>query len=185
VAELRGTQRAESGPTARLAGGWVAESLSFLYKVRADHLRHERLMAKLRAAHLPYLILSIVIVLVLLAVAIWSNGKPLDASPRDGWAQVLLVGAAGALGSLLAATFKLRDAVQLSDLRSIVAINVIQPLIGASLGLVAWLILTSGLVTIGRMDNQAWPTQAVVAFAAGLSEPLVLNIIGKALGPQR
>src|SRR5262245_8234442 len=64
LAELRGTQRAESGPTARLAGGWVAESLSFLYKVRADHLRHERLMAKLRAAHLPYLILSIVIVLV-------------------------------------------------------------------------------------------------------------------------
>jgi hypothetical protein len=184
LVELRGAQRAESSLSKQLAGDRVAESLSLLYKVRADHMRHERLMAKLRAAHLPYLVLSILTVLVLLAVAIWSGGKTLDASPRAGWAQLLLVAAAGALGSLLAATFRLRDTVQLSPLRSILALTVIQPLIGASFGLMSWLILTSGFVTIGGTDNQTWPTQAVVAFAAGFSEPLFLNIIGKALAPQ-
>ena len=45
------------------------------------------------------------------------------------------------------------------------AITFIQPLIGASRGLMSWLILTSGLVTIGGTNNQAWPTQ-VVAFAS-------------------
>ena len=44
------------------------------------------------------------------------------------------------------------------------AITFIQPLIGAC-GLMSWLILTSGLVTIGGTNNQAWPTQ-VVAFAS-------------------
>ena len=49
------------------------ESLSLLYKIRADRLRHERLMAKLRGAYLPYSAGLIVIVLVLLALAILSG----------------------------------------------------------------------------------------------------------------
>lgn len=163
----------------------AAESLSLLYRVRADHLRHERLMAKLRGAYLPYLGWLIVILLSLLAVAILSAGNPLDASTLDGWAQLLVVGAAGALGSVLAATRRLRDMVQLNPIRGITAITLIQPLIGASFGLMSWLILTSGFVTIGGTDNQAWPTQAVVAFVSGLSEPLFLNIVGRVIGPQR
>ena len=163
----------------------LRESLSFLYKIRAEHLRHERLMAQLRDIYLPYLAGSIVILLALLAWAILSGGNPPDASPLAGWAQLVAVGAAGALGSVLAATFKLRDTVQLDPLRGFAAITFIQPLIGASFGLISWLILTSGLVTIGGTNNQAWPTQVVVAFASGLSEPAFLNIVGRVIGPQR
>ena len=47
----------------------------------------------------------------------------------------------------------------------------------------SWLILTSGLVTIGGTNNQAWPTQVVVAFASGLSEPAFLNIVGRVMSP--
>ena len=163
----------------------LRESLSFLYKIRAEHLRHERLMAQLRDIYLPYLAGSIVILLALLAWAILSGRNPPDASPLAGWAQLVAVGAAGALGSVLAATFKLRDTVQLDPLRGFAAITFIQPLIGASFGLISWLILTSGLVTIGGTNNQAWPTQVVVAFASGLSEPAFLNIVGRVIGPQR
>jgi hypothetical protein len=163
----------------------LRESLSLLYKIRADRLRHERLMAKLRGAYLPYSAGLIVIVLVLLALAILSGENPSDASSLAGWAQLVAVGAAGALGSVLAAAFKLRDTVQLDPLRGFAAITFIQPLIGASFGLMSWLILTSGLVKIGGANNQAWPTQVVVAFASGLSEPAFLNIVGRVIGPQR
>jgi hypothetical protein len=169
----------------RLRHERLAEGLSHLYQIRAERLRHERLMAKLRDVYLPYLAGSIVILLGLLAWAILSGGNPSDASPLAGWAQLVAVGAAGALGSVLAATFKLRDTVQLDPLRGFAAITFIQPLIGASFGLISWLILTSGLVTIGGTNNQAWPTQVVVAFASGLSEPAFLNIVGRVIGPQR
>ena len=54
---------------------------------------------------------------------------------------------AGALGSTLAATRKLRDAVvRLNDLPAVVVVAVVQALIGASLGLVAWLLLKSGAI---------------------------------------
>jgi hypothetical protein len=183
--ELVSVRQDARSSTTPFAGGKFAESLSLLYKIRADHLRHERLMAKLRGAYLPYLAGLIVILLGLLALAILSGGNPSDASPLAGWAQLVAVGAAGALGSVLAATFKLRDTVQLDPLRGIAAITFIQPLIGAAFGLMSWLILTSGLVTIGGTNNQAWPTQVVVAFASGLSEPVFLNIVGKVVGPQR
>jgi hypothetical protein len=171
--------------TTPFAGGKFAAGLSHLYQIRADRLRHERLMAKLRDVYLPYLTGLIVILLGLLAWAILSGRNPSDASPLAGWAQLVAVGAAGALGSVLAATFKLRDTVQLDPLRGFAAITFIQPLIGASFGLISWLILTSGLVTIGGANNQAWLTQVVVAFASGLSEPAFLNIVGKVIGPQR
>ena len=85
----------------------------------------------------------------------------------------------------MAAAFRLRDTVQLDPLRGLAAITFIQPLIGASFGLMSWLILTSGLVKIGGTNNLAWPTQVVVAFASGLSEPAFLNIVGRVIGPQR
>jgi hypothetical protein len=183
--ELRLAQQHERSSFAPGAGVKVAESLSLLYKVRADHLRHERLMAKLRGAYFLNLAISIVILLCLLALAILSTDNPLDARPLDGWAQLLVVAAAGALGSVLAATFRLRDTVQLNPLRGIAAITHMQPLIGASFGLMSWLILTSGLVTIGGTNSETWATHAVVAFASGFSEPLFLNIVGKVIGPQR
>ena len=183
--ELVNARQDAGSSSTSFAGGKFAGSLSLLYEIRADYLRHERLMAKLRDVYLPYLAGSIVILLALLAWAILSGGNPPDASPLAGWAQLVAVGAAGALGSVLAATFKLRDTVQLDPLRGFAAITFIQPLIGASFGLISWLILTSGLVTIGGTNNQAWPTQIVVAFASGLSEPAFLNLVGRVIGPQR
>jgi hypothetical protein len=142
-------------------------------------------MAKLRAAYFPNLALLIVVLLGLSMLAILFLGTSSHAGDVYQSAQLVLVAASGALGSVLAATFKLRDAVALSPLRSIAAIAYIQPPIGAAFGLVSWLILSSGLVMIGGANSQTWQVQAVVAFASGFSEPLFLNIIGRVLNPRR
>jgi hypothetical protein len=98
---------------------------------------------------------------------------------------LLVVGAGGALGSVLAATDKIRDVAELNSFRGVVRMIFIQPLVGASLGVMSWLILTSGVVTIGGDSKLAWPTQAVVAFASGFSEPVFLGIVGKVMGPSQ
>jgi hypothetical protein len=109
-------------------------------------------MAKLRSAYLPWLIVIVISVLSILVVAIL-RGNPQDDS-LETWAQVLAVAASGALGSVLAAAFRLRDTVKLNPLRALRTIIFIQPLIGASFGLVSWLILTSDLVTIGGQTTK-------------------------------
>jgi hypothetical protein len=99
------------------------------------------------------------------------------------WEQLLLVGTAGALGSSLAATFKLRDAVEeLNTFRALAGVTLIKPVIGASLGLLSWLILTAGGITFEGFDNAEWQTQGIVSFASGFSEPFFLGTIGRVLG---
>jgi hypothetical protein len=159
----------------------IAESLSLLYKVRANRLRHERLMAKLRPVYLGHLGLLIGGLLTFFFLGI-IKGNPTDDGAIDPWARFVVVATAGALGSVLAATLKLRDIAELNPFRGVAATTWIQPLIGASIGLISWLILASGAVRIGGIDNEAWVTQAVVAFASGLSEPLFFGIVGRVMG---
>jgi hypothetical protein len=98
------------------------------------------------------------------------------------WARFVVVAASGALGSVLVAALKIRDIAELYPFRGAVATTGIQPLIGASIGLISWLILASGALTIGKIDNQAWQTQALVALASGFSEPFFFGIVGRVTG---
>jgi hypothetical protein len=162
---------------------YVAGILSLLYKERANRLRHERLMAGLRPTYLKYQIWLIIGLLALFFLAILI-GNPTDDGAIDLWARFIVVTTAGALGSVLAASLKLRDIADLNPFRGVAATTWIQPVIGASIGLISWLILASGAVRFGEINNQAWQTQAVVAFASGLSEPLFFNIVGRVMGPR-
>jgi hypothetical protein len=103
-------------------------------------------------------------------MALWTHGQDsLSSPPQVRW------------GSVLAPTLKLRDIADLNPFRGVAATTCIRPLIGASIGLISWLILASGAVKIGGIDNEAWQTQAVVAFASGLSEPLFFGIVERVM----
>jgi hypothetical protein len=152
--------------------------LRSLYEQRDDRWTYERAVVRLRRY---YLMSYGIVVGVLLAIACmfttWVEGAA--NTIRD---QLLLVTSVGALGSVLAATFKLRDApARLNDLPAVLLIPFAQALIGATLGFVTWLILMSGVVEIGRPTNATW-VLTLVAFAGGFSEPFTLRLIDRFIG---
>jgi hypothetical protein len=155
----------------------IAESLRLLYRARDDQRRHDRLVTKLRRGYLYGMggLVSALLVALALAVIL------VDTGGQELWERLLVVGFAGALGSALAATFKLRDVAELDAFRSVAAITFIQPVIGASFGVASLLILTAGAIAIGELDNAAWQTQAIVGFGSGFSEPFFLGIIGRVI----
>jgi hypothetical protein len=148
--------------------------LKRLYEARDEGWTYERALVRLKRNYLVVHAIVIAVLLVWLGRAIVSASGGAD--PAD---QLGLVTLAAALGSTLAATRKLRDAVvRLNDLVAVIVVAVVQALIGASLGLVAWLLLASGALQIG--DNIAGYT--LVAFASGFSEPFSLQLIARFIG---
>jgi hypothetical protein len=153
--------------------------LKRLYEVRDESWTYERALMRLKRNYLIFHAVIVGVFLVLLGVVIIS----VDRAASQSLDQLLLVTLAGALGSTLAATLKLRDAVvRLNDLLAVVMVALVQALIGASLGLVAWLLLTSGAVPIGGGSSADWETYALVAFASGFSEPFSLGLIARFIG---
>lgn len=159
---------------------YVAACLSLLYRVRVNRLRHERLMARLRPTYVMYQIVLITVLVAFLFLC-YVKGNP-TGGDIDPWARFVVVATAGALGSVLSATIKLRDIAELNPFRGGAATIWIQPLIGASIALISWLILASGAVKIDGIDNEAWLTQTVVAAASGFSAPLFFGIVGRVMG---
>jgi hypothetical protein len=160
----------------------VAEILSRLYRARADEMRHDRLMSNLRRNYLPRLAIVIVAALTLISVAILA-GEPQHAD-LGTWNELVLTAALGALGGALAAALKLRDIAELNPFRSVVTFLFMQPLVGAALGQVSWIVLRSGLVSVGTSEAN-WAVSGVVAFLAGYSEPFLLGILAKSMGMPR
>lgn len=153
----------------------MAECLSLLAKERGDRLRHDRLILQLRPAYLRFFAALMLVLLAAIFIAI-SRGVHANMSRADTWAQVLLVLSAGALGSILAAASRLRAALDIDSFRAAVGLTVVQPLVGATFGIISWLILSAGVVKVGA-GSTAWATQAAVAFASGFSEPFALGIL--------
>jgi hypothetical protein len=143
---------------------YLAETLSRLYRARADQMRHDRLMSNLRRSYLPRVALVIVGALALMTLAVLTGEA--DAADLGTWNEMLLAAALGALGGALASTLKLRDIAELNPFRSVVTFLLMQPLVGAALGLVSWIVLASGLVEFGTSDVE-WAMSGVVAFLAG------------------
>jgi len=176
---LRGAPDAATPPSEPKANRCRAEQLlKRLSEVRDEGWTYERALVRLKRNYLMFHAVIVLFFLVLLGVVIISAGG----SVGQPSGQVLLVTLAGALGSTLAATRKLRDAVvRLNDLVAVIVCAVVQAFIGASLGLVAWLLLKSG--AIGGDGTAGWERYGLVAFAAGFSEPFALGLIARFIRP--
>jgi hypothetical protein len=157
----------------------VAEVLRLLFQKRADLMRHDRLMGRLRQYYLPGLLTIIGILLILTILAIL-KGQSNSFNSMRPWAELLAATFLGALGGTLSATLKLRDIAELNSFRVVATYLFVQPWIGGAFGFVSWLILASGMITVGSPSS--WKTRAVVAFAVGFSEPFFVGILGRVMG---
>jgi hypothetical protein len=81
--------------------------------------------------------------------------------------------------SVLSGTLKLRDNTEnINDLRAFAPSIVVQPLIGATGGLLLLLVLDSKLVNV-NWGGDEWARHGVIALVAGFSEPFFLGIVGR------
>ena len=95
-------------------------------------------------------------------------------SEPDGWVQV--AASAGAIGAALGTLIRVRDhLVPGSHIREFTPFFIAQVAVGATAGLLAYLVDMSGIVTVGG-DAQGL---AAVAFALGFTEAAFLRLIAR------
>ncbi|WP_132195148.1 MULTISPECIES: hypothetical protein [Kribbella] len=158
----------------------AVQLLKKLYEQRDEGWVYDRAVLKLKRHYLMFHALVVGIILVLIGRVIDSIRSIAGTAPE----QLMLATLAGALGAILAATFKIRDTVaRLNDLPAAIALAIAQTLIGAALGFVAWLLLRSGVIQVGGDASLEWETLSLAAFASGFSEPLILGMITRLAAP--
>jgi hypothetical protein len=153
----------------------AANRLAYLYKQRAEAGRERRARAAEKCRFMTMLapLLLVLIAAVTISANLVSQGGSI-------WREILLAGSAGALGSVLAGTLKLRDRlVELDDLRTFGATLRVQPLVGATMGIIVLVVLQGDLIRLGGDDVSAWPGRTVLAFLAGFSEPFFLRVVDR------
>lgn len=95
--------------------------------------------------------------------------------------RVALAATAGALASVLAGFYVLRDDLRrLTDLRAFDATLYLQPFVGAAVGLLAFLLVDVGILHLPPADSE--PTLAaygLYGFLLGFSEPFLLRTVGR------
>src|SRR5690242_4988840 len=147
------------GPIERPTHVEAVRSLRLLYELRAEAGLERRARAAQKCQYLTMLIPILLMLQFALAAAIYEVGR------TGMWKQIALAGSAGALGAALSGIFRVRDRlVELDDLRSFWPAMRIQPLIGATAGLVTLLVLESGAVRVGTDAAQRTPWAAVALF---------------------
>jgi hypothetical protein len=155
----------------------AVDRLVFLYDKRSDDGAHYRARMQLRSRYVAkaaYLLAPLVLGLM---IATYLAGD-------DPLSTILLTGLAGAVGSTLAATRKLRDVITINDLRSTKIGTLSQPLVGAAAGLATLFLFSSGVVQLPGSGSESvrWAALAMYAFIAGFSEPFFLKAIEKIAG---
>jgi hypothetical protein len=90
--------------------------------------------------------------------------------------------AAGALGGCISSTVQVRAAPRrIGALRALAPLTFLQPLIGASAGLVVFLLLSAGVGNVLNEDllggETSWAAFGLIAFVVGFSEPRFLKVI--------
>ena len=150
----------------------AAAKLSFIYARRAEAGRERRAKAAQKRRYLILLAPFLLVLQVVLVLAIDA------ASDEEGvWKQIFVAGTAGALGATLAGTMKIRDDLrELDDLRSFWPAMIVQPLVGATAGLIVLLVIETGTLDGGGASG-SWAGRALVSFAAGFSEPFFLGLV--------
>ena len=150
----------------------AAEKLSLLYTQRTEAGRDRRARAGQKCRYLNALAPLLLALQAGLVIAI-------DYFAADEvWKAVAVAGTAGALGGALSGTMRIRDDLRdLDDLRSFWPAIRVQPLVGATAGLVVLLLMESGTLDIGSDDSGHWAGRALFAFVAGFSEPFFLGLV--------
>ena len=153
----------------------AANRLAYLYKQRGEAGRERRARAAEKCRFMTMLapLLLLLIVAVTVSADLVNQGGAI-------WREIVLAASAGALGSVLAGTLKLRDRlVELDDLRAFGATLRVQPLVGATMGIVVLVVLQGDLIRLGGDNVSVWPGRAVLAFLAGFSEPFFLKVVDR------
>jgi hypothetical protein len=96
----------------------------------------------------------------------------------------------GGIGSVLSGFFKLRDkVVGIHDLRSFKAAMRAQPFVGATIGVVFYLLVASGIFSLGAVKSSPndpailpWSLLGIYCFFAGFSEPFFLGVVQRVAG---
>lgn len=156
------------------------ERLARLQWERSEDGRHRRLRSTFRTLLLLWLV---PLFAILIGGTVWALRAGNDLASA---------GFAGALGAATSGAFLLRDELQrVREFRSFIPLVLVQPLIGATFGLVTYLALASGLVAIGNFNtpqpamipaeqpDRALSGFALFSFVAGLSEPFFFGLISR------
>jgi len=129
----------------------AANRLAYLYKQRAEAGRERRARAAEKCRFMTMLapLLLILITALTISAELVSRGGGI-------WREVVLAASAGALGSVLAGTLKLRDRlVELDDLRAFGSTLRVQPLVGATMGIIVLVVLQGDLIRLDSCDPGA------------------------------
>ena len=150
----------------------AVRSLMKLYELRAESGLERRVRAAQKYRYLTALIPMLLIGLTLVSTGVYESG-------REGiWKAIWVAASAGALGATLSGTFRVRDRlIELDDLRSFWPAMRVQPLIGATAGLVTLFVLETGAVELGAKQTASWAALALFTFVAGFSEPFFLGLV--------
>jgi hypothetical protein len=150
----------------------AVRSLWKLYEARAEEGLERRTRAAQKCRYLTALIPFLLASLVALSASVH------EVAGGGVWKEIALAASAGALGATLSGIFRVRDRlVELDDLRSFWPAMRIQPLIGATAGLVTLFVLQSGAVELGGGATSPWAAVALFTFAAGFSEAFFLGLV--------
>lgn len=150
----------------------AVRSLTKLYELRAESGLERRVRAAQKCRYLTALIPLLLVALVTLSAGIYEMGRP------EIWKGIWVAASAGALGAILSGIFRVRDRlVELDDLRSFWPAMRVQPLIGATAGLVTLFVLETGAVELGAKETASWAALALFTFVAGFSEPFFLGLV--------
>ena len=190
----------------------AVECLSLVYSTRSNFGRGERAVVNMRERYLNGLSLVLLLLLALLLPATFlvaNQGFQLQTAqgimgslksvwsfytqhvPNDPQVRLIIVAAlAGGVGSLLSGFFKLRDeVVGIHDLQYFRAVMRAQPFVGATIGVLFYLLIASGIFSLGAVKAEAsglasvpWPLLATYCFFAGFSEPFFLGIVQRVAG---
>jgi hypothetical protein len=164
-------ERCRTGRFDAKAHARAIDRLSLLYRERAETGRALRAIAAQKCRYLKML-------MPLLTACLAGLALSLSLGADTMWHAIVVVTAAGALGATLSGVRTVRDNLgELRDLRSFGGTMMIQPLVGATSGLLLFLLAQAGALPIDGMDTGSAGTLGLLAFIAGFSEPFVLGLV--------
>jgi hypothetical protein len=147
-----------------------------LTAIRADEERRHMNVLRLRTA--VFICLAVVLLIVAVSLCIVAGAA---SGLSDGNNLAILAALAGAAGATVNSARSFRDhIVEMQNFLSLFATVVIQPTLGANIGLATLLIISSGLAGAFGADlskQVPWATVGAVAFAGGLSEPFFIGLV--------